>query len=73
MRGKAMVTPVPGHERHPASGYLADDQRVAGTAERGLDGDFLGGVQELIEPGAADDTDAGQLGHDGSGDLRARR
>ena len=72
MGRKAMVTPVAGHERHPAPGDLADDQRVTGTAERGLDGQFLGGVQEFVEPGAADDTDAGQLGHDGSGDLRAR-
>jgi len=54
---------VPRHERHPAASYLADHQRIAGDPERGVELYLVNGVEELIQPRAADNSDAGQVGH----------
>ena len=51
VRREPVITAVPRHERHPPAGHLADDQRVARRAERGLDRYLVGGVQELVQPG----------------------
>jgi hypothetical protein len=56
---------MPRHERHSAAGHRADDQRVARRSERGVDRYLVGGAEKLIQPGAADDADAGQVGHAG--------
>ena len=57
-----MVTAVPWHERDLAPGDLADHDRVAGRAERGLD-NYLGRVvEERVEARSADDADLGLAG-----------
>jgi hypothetical protein len=60
-----VVTAVPGDERDLAPGDLADHDRVAGRAERGL-GNYLGRVvEERVEARSADDPDLGLAGHAG--------
>jgi len=61
-----MVAAVPGHESYLSPGDLADNQRIARQAKRGLDGYLFGGVEKFIQPGAADDADAGQAGRPGA-------
>jgi cellulose synthase/poly-beta-1,6-N-acetylglucosamine synthase-like glycosyltransferase len=83
VRREPVAAAVPRQEGHPPPGHLPDHHRVAGHPERGLDRDLVDGLEELVQPGAADDGDAGQAGsrgrgragragHGGSGDLRAR-
>ena len=49
-----MSLAVSGDERHPATLDVADEEVVTGVAERRGDLDPLGLVEELVEPGAAD-------------------
>jgi hypothetical protein len=60
-----VVTPVPGDERDLAPGDLADHDRVARRAERGLDNDLGRVVEERVETRSADDPDLGLAGHAG--------
>jgi hypothetical protein len=59
-----VVLAVPGQERHPAAGHLADGDRVARRAERRVDLDLFGVFQELVKTGAADDGDLRQVCHE---------
>src|SRR5947208_2182250 len=54
---------VPGEERDLPPGHLADHDRVAGRAERGLGLDLLAGCQQLVEARPADDGNARLAGH----------
>jgi hypothetical protein len=56
---------LPGHERDLAPGDLADHDRVAGRAQRGLD-NYLGRViEERVDARSAADPDLGLAGHAG--------
>src|SRR5262245_66657753 len=59
MRGIAVITSVPGKECHPATGNLANSDRVTRFAPRGVDVDLGHGVEQGVETGAADDADLG--------------
>ena len=59
VRREAVVAPVPGDERDAPARDVADHDVVAGFAERVLDLDALGVLEELVEPGPADDADVG--------------
>ena len=74
VRGEAVITAVPGHERDLPARHLAGHDGVAGHAVGGVHADLVGGLQELIEAGSADHADlgAGQIGQPrpGAADLR---
>jgi hypothetical protein len=59
-----VVAAVPGQERHPAAGHLADGDRIARRAERRIDRDLGGVFSELVEARAADDSELRQVCHD---------
>src|SRR5215469_10911097 len=62
VRREPVIPAVPGQERHLPASDLADHDRVAGRAERGLDLDLVAGAQQLVETRPAYDADAGLAG-----------
>jgi hypothetical protein len=60
-----VVFAVPGQERHPAAGHLADGNRLARLAERRINLDYFGIGEELVEPGAPDDPEVRDGRHGG--------
>jgi hypothetical protein len=58
-----VVPAVPGQERHPAAGHLADGDRVARRAERRVDRDLFGVFAELVKARTADNGDFRQVCH----------
>jgi len=63
VRREAVVTAVPGQERHPPAGYLADRDRITGRTERSVNLDLFGAFEELVKARAADHSDTGQVRH----------
>jgi len=55
---------VPGQEGHPAAAEFADRNGFAGLTEGGIDPDFLGVGQELVETGTPDDTEVRDRCHE---------
>ncbi len=54
-----MAAPVAGQKGHALSGQCADADRVAGIAERRLDGDLfdVGQLLDVVQSAAADDSE----------------
>jgi hypothetical protein len=58
-----VVTAVPGQERDPAAGHLADEHGLARLTERGRDLNLFAVGEELIEAGSPDDGDVRDGAH----------
>jgi hypothetical protein len=58
-----VVAAVPGQERHPAAGHLADEHCLTGLAVRSVDLHLVGVSQKLVETRTPDDPDVGDRGH----------
>ena len=63
MRREPVIAAVAGQERDPPPGDLADHDRIARRAKRGVDRDLIAPFEQCVEPRAADDPDGGFVRH----------